>query len=65
MTVPDGLEDEYSENTLLKLLTLIYSLRNTSMAFYKKLKRCMNDIGYKRSLVDPCLYFVWASGLVI
>jgi len=65
MTVLDRLEDEYSKNTLLKLLAPIYGLRNASMAFYKKLKRCMNDIGCKRSLVDPYLYFAWASGLVI
>ena len=35
------------------------------MVFYKKLKKCMNIIGYKRSLADLCLYFTWASGLII
>jgi len=65
MTVLDRLEDEYSKNTLLKLLAPIYGLRNASIAFYKKLKRCINDIWYKRSLADPCLYFAWALGLVI
>ena len=38
------LEDEYSKNTLLMLLTLIHGLRNALMVFYKKLKRYINDI---------------------
>jgi len=65
MEVPDGLEDKYDENIVLKLLAPIYGLRNASMAFYKKLKKCMKMIGCMRSLADPCLYFAWASGLMI
>ena len=65
MEIPDGLKDKYDEDTVLKLLAPIYGLRNASMAFYKKLKKCMNMIGCKRSLADPCLYFAWASGLMI
>jgi len=65
MHVPDGLEDHYGDNVLLKLLAPIYGLKNASMAFYKKLKRCMNKIGCTRSLADPCLYFTWATNLVI
>ena len=65
MTVPDGLEDEHTENVLLKLLAPIYGLKNAAMAFYNKLKTCMKDIGCKRSLADPCLYFTWKSGIMI
>ena len=38
MTVPDGMEEYYGQDVLLKLLAPIYGLRNASMAFYKKLK---------------------------
>ena len=65
MTVPDGLEEHYEKNVLLKLLAPIYGLRNASMAFNKKLKRCMNEIGCERSLADPCSYFACASRLMI
>ena len=65
MTVPDGLEDEYETNVLLKLLAPIYGLKNAAMAFYCKLKKCMEGIGCERSLADPCLYFAWGSGLMI
>ena len=57
MTVLDGMEEYYGSRVLLKLLAPIYSLRNASMVFYKKLKRCMGEIGYRRSLADLCLYF--------
>ena len=61
----DRLKDKYNEDIVLKLLSPIYGLRNASMAFYKKLKKYMNIIGYKRSLADPYLYFAWASSLMI
>ena len=53
----DRLKDKYDEDIVLKLLAPIYSLRNASIAFYKKLKKCINIIGCKRSLADLCLYF--------
>ena len=58
MTVPDSLEDEYESKIILKLLTPIYGLKNTLMAFYKKLEKTMNNIGCMHSLANPCLYFV-------
>ena len=57
MKIPDGLQDKYEENVLLKLLAPIYGLKNTAMAFYKKLKKCMKEIGCTKSLADPCLHF--------
>ena len=65
MTVPDGLEKEYNDNILLKLLAPIYGLRNTSMVFYRKLKKTMQSIGCKRSLADPYLYYSWGTSLVL
>ena len=57
MKILDGLQDKYEENVLLKLLAPIYGLKNAAMAFYKKLKKCMKEIGCTKSLADPYFYF--------
>ena len=57
LTIPDGLKEERGNNVLLKLLSPTYGLRNASMAFYKKLKKTMLNVGHKRSLADPCLNY--------
>ena len=65
MKIPDRLQDKYEENVLLKLLVPIYRLKNTAMSFYKKLKKCMKEIGCTKSLADPCLYFAWGTSIMI
>jgi len=65
MKIPDRLQDKYEENVLLKLLAPIYGLKNAAMAFYKKLKKCMKEIGCTKSLANPCLHFAWGTSIMI
>ena len=57
MQVVDCLEEDHKNDAYLKLLLLICGLRNASMAFYRKLKRCMKGIGCSKSIADPCLHY--------
>ena len=64
MHAPDGLKEKYGDDVYLKLLAPIYGLRNASMAFYRKIKKCMKEIGCSKSLADPCLHYAWKTNLV-
>ena len=51
---------------VLKLLKTIYGLKQSAMAFWKMLLRCMKNMDMKRSTADPCLYYDWTElGLVL
>jgi len=65
MKVPEGLESYYPDNVYLKLLAPIYGLRNSAMAFWRKLVKVMKKLGCKRSWADPCLYYAWTAGTII
>ena len=66
MHVPEGFEEFYGNDELLKLLRAIYGMKQAAMAFWKELLKCMRDMLYKRSGADPCLYFKWTvAGLVV
>ena len=57
MKVPEGFEEFYGEDEVLELMKTIYGLKQAAHAFWKELLQCVEDIGFQRSDVDPCLYF--------
>ena len=67
MEVPEGFDKFYDRNKyILKLLKTIYGLKQSAMAFWKKLLKCFCSMGYSRCRADPCLYYKWTTeGLII
>jgi hypothetical protein len=62
MEVPEGFEKHYDPMYyVLLLLQTIYGLKQSAMAFWKKLLAAFNDMKFKRSKADPCLYFAWCK----
>ena len=55
MEVPERCESKYLENTVLLLQKTLYGLKQTAMAFWKKLLTVMRKMGFERSSADPCL----------
>jgi hypothetical protein len=51
---------------MLLLLQMLYGLKQSAMAFWKKLLMAFSSMKFKQSKADPCLYFSWtALGLVL
>ena len=67
MKVPQGFERWYDPRLyVLLLLQTLYGCKQSAMAFWRKILQCFDDMGFKRSKADPCLYFKWTLfGLVI
>ena len=66
MHVPEGFEKFYSKDLLLQLLKALYGTKQAAMAFWIELLKCMMNMMYARSGVDPCLYYKWTIyGLVV
>ena len=67
MKVPQGFDKYYASNVVLLLLQTIYGLKQSAMAFWKKLLAAMRDMKYERSMADPCMYYKWHKdeGLII
>ena len=53
MDCPEGLEHEPDE--CVKLNHTIYGLVQSARQFWRKLVKCLTDLGYKEGTVDPCL----------
>jgi hypothetical protein len=64
LKVPEGFELYYPKGTLLELNKTIYGLKQSAMAFWRELLKCMNNMGYQRSSTDPCLYYRYVDGKV-
>ena len=66
MEVPQGFEEYYPDNVLLKLLRTLYGLKQAAMAFWRQLLKAFRNMNYERSKADPCLYFAWTVyGLIL
>jgi hypothetical protein len=67
MGIPEGFEKYYDPMYyVLLLLQMLYGLKQSAMAFWKKLLMAFNSIKFKRSKADICLYFAWTIlGLVL
>ncbi len=58
-------EEFYPRNTVLLLKKTLYGLKQGAMAFYRKLLTATKNIGLKRSMADPCLYYMWEGGRLV
>ena len=57
--VPEGMERFYPKNIVLLLLRTIYGLKQVAKQYWIEVLKCFENMGYKRSKADPCLYFKW------
>ena len=57
MEVPQGMEHHYWGSAVLRLLLSIYRLKQAVLLFWQRLLEIMKNIGHKRSIADPCMYF--------
>ena len=62
--VPQGFEKFYPPDVLLLLGKAIYGSKQGSMQFWKETKKAFDDMEYKRSKADPCMYFKWIKGKI-
>jgi hypothetical protein len=66
MDVPQGFERFYPLGVVLLLLKTLYGTKQAAKVFWLVLLSAMNDMEFKRSKVDPCLYYNWSKlGLVL
>jgi hypothetical protein len=67
MKVPEGFEKYYDPMYyVLLLLQTLYGLKQSAMAFWKKLLQAFQSMNFQRSKTDPCLYYAWTQlGLVV
>jgi hypothetical protein len=66
MEVPEGFGKYYDPMYyVLLLLQTIYGLKQSAMAFWRKLLAAFRDMKFNRSKADPCLYFAWNKGLTL
>jgi hypothetical protein len=59
MEVPKGWTHHYPPGTVLKLLKTVYGARQSAKRFWIKTLKAMDEMGFARSLADPCLYYKW------
>ena len=65
MEIPEGFEKHYAGkgnkigDIVLMLMKTIYGLKNAARAFWVELLKAMKYMGFKKSEVDPCLYWKW------
>ena len=59
MKVPQGFDKYYASNVVHLLLQTIYGLKQSAMAFWRKLLAAMRGMKYERSMADPCMYYKW------
>jgi hypothetical protein len=65
MGIPEGFEKHY-DPVFYVLLLLLYGLKQSAMAFWKKLLMAFASISFAQNKADPCLYFAWTMlGLVL
>jgi hypothetical protein len=66
MEVLEVFEEFYGAYVLILLLQTAYGLKQAAMAFWRELVKALNDMNFKRSEADPCLYYCWTMyGLVV
>lgn len=55
MTVPEGFANKSGGN-VLRLKRAIYGLKQSSLAWYEKVKDCLCKLGFNNSQYEPCLF---------
>jgi len=63
IAVPQGFEKYYKPTDVLLLERTMYGTRQAANAFWKQLLLCLEDMNFKRSEADPCLY--WKENIFI
>lgn len=56
MKPPENFVCQNRENKVLKLNRAIYGLKQSARAWYKRVDDCLQGLGYKKSLYEPCLF---------
>lgn len=62
MEQPEGFEVKRKEDFVCKLKKSLYGLKQAPRQWYRKFDSFMTSNGYKRTSVDPCVYFRKFSG---
>jgi len=63
MEIPKGFERHYDpDKEVWLLLKTLYGLIQAAYAFWTLLVNAFKKIDYKRSCVDPCLFYRWKEG---
>ena len=57
MEVPQGMEHHYWDSAVLKLLKLIYGLKQAALLFWQRLLEIMKNMGHEQSVAYACMYF--------
>jgi hypothetical protein len=66
MEIPEGFEQYYPAGVIWMLLQTIYGLKQAVVAFWKPLILAFASMNYRRSKMEPCLYFDWTiDGLIV
>ena len=65
--IPEGFRDAYDPTVeRWKLLKTAYGLKQAARMFWNKIVKVMNQMGFTRSVGDPCIYWKWTKrGLLI
>ena len=65
--IPEGFRDVYDPTVeCWKLLKTAYGLKQAARMFWNKIVKVMNQMGFTRSIGDPCIYWKWTKrGLLI
>ena len=65
MKVPDGFEEYYEPDEVLRMNVPIYGTKQASQCFYRTFKNGVKTKGYQRSKADPCMFFRWKDGRLV
>jgi hypothetical protein len=65
MEIPEGFEQYYPAGFIWLLLGTIYGLKQAAVAFWKQLILAFASMNYRRSKVNPCMYFDWTRDELI
>ena len=66
MRMPHGLklnDDIHRKSHVLKLIKNIYGLKEAGRVWNQHLDKCLMELGYRKSKIDPCLYY--QKGLIM
>jgi hypothetical protein len=62
MSIPQGWEEFYPGDVVLRMNVPIYGTKQAGACFYRTLVESIKERRYNRSKADPCLYYVWRDG---
>ena len=58
MTLPAGVRG-FQKGRVVKLLASVYGLKHAARCWWKTLNEHLRGIGFRATIVDPCLYYRW------